>query len=259
MEFKNNKILVLGDIHGRENWKQIVQANAWETCIFLGDYFDPYESNTLTQMYENFREILSFHESNPGRVILLLGNHDFHYMNGAGDDNYSRFSLDTFNKVGSELDELYKTGVLQLAYQIEDVVFTHAGVTGWWYWNKCLDGLTRGLVTVNDLEKNNLPELTEEQVREVAQNINQSPLEKFRFSSIWDIYGESKTQSPIWIRATTLATHALKGIRQVVGHTQVRRVVHLADEKIWLVDTLGQSGEALLIDNGEFKVVHVDE
>lgn len=41
MVVDNGNILFIGDIHGRTIWKDIVEKESWEQCIFLGDYFDP--------------------------------------------------------------------------------------------------------------------------------------------------------------------------------------------------------------------------
>ena len=41
----NFKIIVIGDIHGRTIWKQIVAANPdADLFVFIGDYFDSFAS-----------------------------------------------------------------------------------------------------------------------------------------------------------------------------------------------------------------------
>ena len=56
------KYIFIGDIHGRTNWKQIVEKEKdADKFIFFGDYFDPYDwTLTLDDLVNNFRDILDF-------------------------------------------------------------------------------------------------------------------------------------------------------------------------------------------------------
>ena len=74
------KILILGDIHGRDFWKK--PCYNWDgKIVFLGDYHDPYgdwidgEPN-LNDSIKNLRELSSFVSGND-KVTCLLGNHKF--------------------------------------------------------------------------------------------------------------------------------------------------------------------------------------
>ena len=78
-------ILVIPDIHGRTFWKEpIVYKDEFDHIIFLGDYFDPYSNELITQQdaIENFKELInSFTEEElEYKVEFLLGNHDGHYL-----------------------------------------------------------------------------------------------------------------------------------------------------------------------------------
>lgn len=73
-------ILVLPDIHGRDFWKKpIANKDKFDHIIFLGDYFDPYPDESITQQkaIENFKELVkSFtKEELEDKVEFLLGNH----------------------------------------------------------------------------------------------------------------------------------------------------------------------------------------
>ena len=73
------KILVLPDIHGRTFWRSAVErADSCDRVVFLGDYLDPYgfEGIAVSDAVENFREIIGFAKQHPGKVVMLLGNHD---------------------------------------------------------------------------------------------------------------------------------------------------------------------------------------
>ena len=73
-------IVVIGDIHGRDTWKDIVKRhpNAYK-FVFVGDFFDSFKLS-VEVMLNNFKEISDFKKENPDKVILLCGNHDFHYL-----------------------------------------------------------------------------------------------------------------------------------------------------------------------------------
>lgn len=71
-------IAILGDIHSRSFWKDIIPIkDEFKKIIFLGDYLDPYdfEGFTKEQAIVNFKEILEFKKDNPKKIILLIGNH----------------------------------------------------------------------------------------------------------------------------------------------------------------------------------------
>ena len=50
------KTIVIGDIHGRDIWKSIVAQENPDRVIFIGDYFDSFNIESVTQQH-NFKEI----------------------------------------------------------------------------------------------------------------------------------------------------------------------------------------------------------
>ena len=49
------KYIIIGDIHGRTNWKEIINYEKdYDKVIFQGDYFDPYENYSLEHIIKNF-------------------------------------------------------------------------------------------------------------------------------------------------------------------------------------------------------------
>lgn len=85
------KIIALGDTHGRTVWKQIVKENGFDKIVFHGDYFDTHERISARQQKENFKGIIAFKKANMDKVILLMGNHDYHYTD-AVDEPYGVIS-----------------------------------------------------------------------------------------------------------------------------------------------------------------------
>ena len=69
------KTLVLGDIHGRTIWKDIIEKENPDKIIFLGDYVSTHEGISSDQQIEELYAILDYKDNNPDKVILLRGNH----------------------------------------------------------------------------------------------------------------------------------------------------------------------------------------
>ena len=84
-----SKNVYIGDIHGRDVWKQIVEKHSdADNIVFIGDYFDSFDISGIEQL-RNAQEIVQFkkeRELDPTKkVYLLIGNHDIHYWPGVKD------------------------------------------------------------------------------------------------------------------------------------------------------------------------------
>ena len=78
-----NRLVVLGDVHGRVSWHQVVAAHPEARFLFLGDYCDPHvrpDAPTDDELVENLLHLIDFKKQHPDKVTLLLGNHDIHYL-----------------------------------------------------------------------------------------------------------------------------------------------------------------------------------
>lgn len=122
------KYNVIGDIHGRTCWKNLVKDEC--VNIFVGDYFDPYDEVPFAEIMQNFYDIIAYKKKNP-QIVLLYGNHDLHYI--SSHDRSSRYDeqhAEQIKQLFSETESLF-TGV---AYAIENkILVTHAGVSKEWY------------------------------------------------------------------------------------------------------------------------------
>ena len=231
------KTVILGDIHGRDCWKQIVASESPNRVIFVGDYFDSFDNTAVEQMH-NFKEIIDWKHSGQSEVIMLIGNHDFHYMDGS--ERYSGFQSGASPAISDLLFSNEKN--MQMAYEMDGYLFTHAGVSSDWYnyWMKMLH-----------LDDGN-----------IADNINEmwkASSRPFRFTG-FNPYGDSKDSSPIWIRPTSLQKVNRDTFRdqfiQVVGHTQQKKVDikgKSSGGRYYYIDTLGTSGEYMVIENETIK------
>ena len=127
---KKHNYNIIGDIHGRADWKKLVQDEMIN--IFVGDYFDPYNSYddiSFVECKANFLEILDYKKQHP-ETVLLIGNHDTAYWHNLGENNRYK------HKYQPEIYQLFEDnkGLLQLAYSIENKgLVTHAGVSYVWY------------------------------------------------------------------------------------------------------------------------------
>ena len=70
------RYLVIGDIHGRTIWKDIIEKENPDFVIFLGDYVSTHGFETAKEQIENLEDILQYKEQNPNTTILLRGNHE---------------------------------------------------------------------------------------------------------------------------------------------------------------------------------------
>lgn len=134
----NSQVLIFPDIHGRTFWKEALNKFPKEDypnlkIIFLGDYLDPYtgyESITSEDAFVNFEEILDY-ASKDDRIIMLIGNHDWHYF-----VNLDTCRMDHARKRNIEHMFVENMSRFRLTYTIEldgcKYLFSHAGITQKW-------------------------------------------------------------------------------------------------------------------------------
>ena len=223
------KLIAIGDIHGRKIWEVIVkQESGADLFVFIGDYFDTREEISVHQQIENFKKILQFKVDNPDKVVLLLGNHDFHYLKGV-QDKYSGFAKFFQMDINEVLEPAVANGLVQMCFIHDKFLFTHAGVTKTW----CV---------TNGINRDNLEE-----------SINQAFMTDLKaFSFVYGLNmakdGDNVIQSPIWVRLPSLFEDAVLGYVYVVGHTPLEELT-ITDNVIG-IDTLGTTQEFLIIEDG---------
>jgi hypothetical protein len=123
---------VFGDIHGLSYWKDAVAENPDYRFLFLGDYLDPYKNIPHNVLIDNLKEIIQLKRNRGDEVILLLGNHDLHYLFL---DIYPCCRFDdeieeAAHALFSENKHLFK-----YAFQEENYIFTHAGISEKWFFD----------------------------------------------------------------------------------------------------------------------------
>lgn len=230
---------IIGDTHGRDAWRQLVREDA--VNIFLGDYFDPYSSDqdkAGEQELANLLSIIEFKQQHP-ETILLLGNHELHYLI---DEEYSRHNDSYADRFAACLREHWH--LFQVAYAIGNrILVSHAGVTQPW----CkLAGIEVG-VSPRDLMHAVNERMNEEATRWLF-GVD-------RTFEPWDTYGLSITASPLWVRPSTMMMYGYltneegKTIIQIMGHTQSEELILTVP---WIyVDCLGSASQSLLVEYDE--------
>lgn len=192
------KVLVIPDDHSRGFWKDAV--NKWDRyIIFLGDYVDPYGyewEDKEPDVIQNLLDILNFKDRNPDRVCLLIGNHDESYIHDGLNASRHNYTLhDQIHQIYNEDKEFF-----QIAKQIDDTLFTHAGVSKDW--------LKRHDLTLPktdaDLYLNEIYKATPEIFWEMS----------------WNRGGWNYTGSPIWHDVREMEIE--EDFFEVFSHTQLK-------------------------------------
>lgn len=206
-------MIIIPDVHGRVFWKDAVKEN--EKVVFLGDYVDPYpgEGISLDGAIENLEEIIEYKKSNPDNTILLLGNHDFMYL----DSKHNKISCrhDYINE--PKITKLLMTPeIFQMSYTMEisgvTYIFSHAGILQEWVDKHT--GVFEGYTSLVDVAK-----LSNELYQKRDQKFIKSLLDFSFFRG-----GEELCGSMIW---SDMREHAIlkdyeEKVYQIFGHTQLR-------------------------------------
>ena len=220
-------ILVIPDIHGRTFWKEpIAHKDEFDHIVFLGDYFDPYPSELITQQeaIENFKELVnSFTEEElEYKVEFLLGNHDSHYLYNIPEA--SRIAKNpTINKeITSLLTNLRDKNQLKINTWITikntTYLFTHAGINKDW--------------------ADRHPELCDVNYSGMLyQKFNNSPIAIDLIPNVyinWESIGEigtyrggwNNTGGPLWCDIREFITQSkFSPYYQIFGHTQLNNYI----------------------------------
>ena len=216
------KCLVVPDVHGRVFWKDAKDAiTNVDKVIFLGDYLDPYrhEGITFEDAVMEFEDILTFKEAYPDKVVLLLGNHDMHYLITEF-MNCSR--LNEWRRV--EIHDMFMNNIdkFQLIYETENYLFSHSGLYKEW--------MNKYELSLDDLK-------------------DYKTFLKDRWETLQDVSyergGWDKVGSCIWADIRESVENELySDKRQIVGHTQMQenpyitsKIACLDVRKCFMLDT----------------------
>lgn len=232
------KVVVIGDIHGRDKWKEIVRKNKGSNFIFTGDYVDPYKKEYISEekSIDNFIEIINFKNENPNNVHLLIGNHDAQYI------FHPQFLTNSLSKGHfKEIKDIFdlNRNLFQFSIQKDRYLFIHAGITNSWltYFRDVLDdfGLKSDFsnlsVVINKIGKDN-------KWRYCLGTVS-------FYRNGLDLYG-----GPLWADKKELISDYLLDIHQFVGHNKVNGIFKIGNSKssITFCDSLWINEESLTLN-----------
>ena len=258
------KILVNGDIHGRDFWKEPCnEIDKFDKLVFLGDYLDPYgfEDITVRDAIENFKNIIDFAKNNMDKVVLLLGNHDMPYFS----KTYKSFSMWHCRHAYDDYDEIAKIfeknkNLFKIAHVEDDVLFTHAGCTSGWLKDVFTEQYK--ITSLDDLafSLNNLLN-TENGLRYLYMVSRERGGYDFNGSCIWADKNET-----YWDQVSKLdgeqRVHDIHSIKQVFGHTlqafydKDGRIVSGLPQEYFCCKML-DNRSAYVLDTEKFKVEQI--
>lgn len=215
--------LCVGDTHGK-SFKDFVETkgkkiiyrgnNSPVDCVvFMGDYCDQGEfipdlnmivqTTTNQTIFQNLLDIVEFKKQFGDRVVLLVGNHDYHYMYQVPPCSGYR------NAMHPPLSVLFGENrqLFTYAHHYKNFLFTHAGLTESFYENQVQP----------ILEKHVGIEL------EDALNIIGNKPDVVWYSSSPRRGGSPfKIPSFLWADKKDLIEDPYPNMIQVVGHTRVK-------------------------------------
>ena len=201
------KILIIPDVHGRSFWRPAVASGDYDKIIFLGDYVDPYPDERIGELtaLHGLMDIIDFYDRHPDQVVLLLGNHDLHYLSPY---YHEMCPCDRYDEKHSDVLHLLftKGDRFNLAHEetigSQKYLFTHAGVNQPW--------LKRNLKVIRQPDAIHLNRLL--LFDEGIETLRQVGLLR------WGMY---LTGSVVWCDSDELAvSDPLPDVYQIVGHTR---------------------------------------
>lgn len=221
----DKNIIVIGDVHGRTLWRKIVERHSGCRFVFLGDYCDPYEKMPGQAVLDNLMEIIRFKQSHPDEVVLLLGNHDVHYID-YGAPLCSRINLE----LAWQLREIFTehADCFQCAHSERGILFTHAGVSEAWFRQSF----------VGDADG------------DIASQLNACSTDKVLYYCGAARRGPHPHGGIYWAGKSEMLC-LLRGTTQVVGHTRTDGVerIESAEGVVYFCDCL-EKGKYLMIEGG---------
>lgn len=226
------KVLSIGDVHGFDTWKNFgdiqnlldnpkSKVYDFDYYVFVGDYVDSF-TKTNMEILHNLKDIIKFKKNHKDRVILLWGNHDIQYLTSFSEHGCSGFRSEAY----FDLHELFRKNrkLFQLAFQIDNYIWTHAGIHRGWY-------------------EYQFPYKS----KNIADDLNAAFEENN--NSIFNVGymrgGRNDVGGPLWADMRETSSKPLKGYHQIVGHTRInelKRVIKDDNTSVTYIDYIEDGG-----------------
>lgn len=218
------KIITIGDIHGKSYWEipllgydpdtntgSKTTIEDFDKVIFIGDYVDAYDISNV-EMIHNLKKLMELAKKYPDKIIWLLGNHDLQYYFF----NSEKYRCTGYRpEIFFDLYDIFNKNkkLFRVSYQIDNYVWTHAGIHIGWYkqrFEKWLD----------DVLKENRHHYNLSEQLNMALEVDADVLYDVGYLR----GGFQNVGGPFWLDKRMSYKKPLKGYHQIVGHTRVDEI-----------------------------------
>jgi len=228
------RIISVGDIHGKDYWK-IIDLKKYDKIIFVGDYVDAFDIGNI-DMKQNLLDIIQLKKDYIDKVVLLIGNHDIQYSLG-----YPEYGCSGYRpEMAFDFGDIFRQNkdLFQMAFQIDDYLWTHAGVhTGWYKFR------------LNKI-------LKEEEILHLTLSEQLNYLFERRYEVLFDVGhlrgGYHSVGGPFWLDKRNGHKKPLEGYHQIVGHTRLDDIQTFNinnDTSITFIDVLDKDSKSFYVTN----------
>lgn len=242
------RCLIISDIHLKtkmfEMADKILEAGLADCAVQVGDLVDDWGEEYNISLYERMMQrAIRFHKDHPN-TLWCIGNHDFGYdypNMGVKESGHSQFCEGI---MGTYLREMERIGAKRrIVHIVDDVIFTHAGLTKQWAERRLKKvGYKQGVTPAQE----NLIHIVNHAITD----------------ELW------QEDSPIWARPQVDDYEMYPAKLQVVGHTPVRTICQdngvlstdtfstyrngtpYGDQTFAIVDT--ETGEWTIVEGGQW-------
>lgn len=242
-----SRILCIGDIHLKpvifDKADKILDSGLADFAVQMGDMVDDWGEEFSVSLYERtMMRAIKFHKDHPN-TLWVMGNHDYGYHHpnmGVRESGHSKFQEGIMRTWLREMER--KGAKQQIIHMVDDVIFTHAGLTKDWVERRLrIVGYKEGVMPARE---------------NLIHIVNHSSPEE-----LW------QEDSPIWARPQEEPYGMWPAKLQVVGHTPVKSCVEC--DGILSIDTwstysngapIGDKSFAIVdTETGEWEVIDAEE
>lgn len=222
--------LIIGDVHCKTEMvlplvDLAISKYKVEKVVFVGDYFDEWNVTAET-IYDEINKLIEWRNNkidNGVEIVLLMGNHDYAYI-----DPFSSCSGHHFDAEPFAFRRLTEYMDIQAADVVGDkYLVTHAGVSSLY-----ADEFLKGLNTPQEIadELNNKLDIA----IDLAKKIKNGGLSRNDFPPMllgtlgWcgsERGGRDKFSGPFWCGYNELNNNKLPKVSQIVGHTPTKTII----------------------------------
>ena len=227
------KIAVIGDLHGKDCWKRLLEGrfSEFDKIIFMGDYSDDSWVRFCDEdIINNLEDVIEFKKNHNDNVELLIGNHDFQYIVGYPTaSRYRESYAKEMNEIFNDNTDLFKPIHIENNY-----IFTHAGITNGW-----IDYI-KNKYDIDNIDIDNIESIVNIIYKNDRDDCN---IASFRRG------GLSRFAGILWADTEDLFYDSWVGYNQVVGHNRVKpySIIKKDDSIIYMSDHFDSEQNKLLV------------